>query len=216
MQSSESDRLVRAAELRERGIDARLKGQPQSALTFALRAKELLGESSDGDGALLLLIGNCLADLGNYGDADEMLHRAASAFWADARYAEYAQAMISRGRVIAEQGDDAAAIEFFLALMDLELPAVLESQVLNNLGVLYRRAKHFELASEFLGRDVALCERIGDDRGAAIAYLNLAAVRFEADDGKAGREHALHAARLFDAAKMHDLAATAKELARSS
>lgn len=217
MQSRDSDEGPRcAARLRERGTAARLQGQTREALALALRAKALLGDAFARNGELLLLIGNCLADLGQYGDADETLGLSASVFWADGRYSEYAQAMICRGRVIAEQGEDAEAIKFFLGLVDLELPLFLKSQVLNNLGVLYRRAQQLDVASEFLGRDIEICERAGDDRGAAIAYLNLAAVRFEADDRKGGRKYALQAARLFDARDMDDLAAQAKALARAS
>jgi tetratricopeptide (TPR) repeat protein len=124
----------------------------------------------------LVLIGNRLADVGRYGDADENLTRAAAEFLALGRHVEYAQAMICRGRVLAEQGDEVAARDFYLSLLDLELPDVLTSQVYNNLGVLYRRANDLCRAADFLRRDIALCEKAADQRGAAIAHYNLAEV----------------------------------------
>ena len=210
--------LQRIADLREAAVASRTAGRFEDALTKAQEALTVVVRdlASAPPGELLLLIGNCFADLGRYGDADQSLALAAETFLDASRNVEYAQAMIGRGRVLAEQGEDRAATEFFLALLKLELPAVLESQILNNLGILARRSHKLEQATEFLLRDIALCEKMGDEHGAAVAHFNLAAVRFEANDVAAGREHAAHATRVFAAAGMEELAARALQLARSS
>lgn len=207
----------RADELQRHACALRARGEVEGALKAAIEARAILTRdaASPPSGAVLLLIGNCLADLRRYSEADEALTFAAETFLADGREADYAQAMIGRGRVLAERGDEGAALEFFLQLLNLKLPSVLQSQILNNLGVLYRQAGDFHQATQFLLRDLALCAQIGDRRGAAITEFNLASVRFEADDPEAGREYASRAARGLAASGMTDLAAKANALAHS-
>jgi tetratricopeptide (TPR) repeat protein len=156
-----------------------------------------------------------LADCGRYDEADDALQDAAASFAAARRNAEYAQAQISRGRVLAERGATGLAIAFFSELEQLGLPDRLLSQVLNNLGLLNRQAGNCADAISYLTRDAQLCAELGDNYGAGVAEYNLAGALAAAGRPREGYIHARRAGERFRAAGRYDLEREALEYASS-
>lgn len=195
-------------------IRARRAGDSTRALSYARRARENWGPelSPWQDGQIALLIGNSLADGGDFSEADEELRRAGQSFLSAGWNTEYAQVQISRGRILAERELDREALAFFTDLERLELPAELRSQVLNNLGILNRRLGNMSEAIHFLSLDTQLSETLGDAYGTAVAHFNLAGVLGLAARQTEKAEHAERAASLFRQSGRADLAAQAEAL----
>lgn len=200
-----------AHELLIEAIDARRAGDLDRALSRASQARTCLTPSSSPRlrGQVALVLGNSLADKGQYAAAEEELRRGAETFRSAGWYTEFAQAQISRGRILAEQDMTREALKFFAELERLELPRELRSQVLNNLGLLNRRLGNLGEAIQFLLLDAKLSEEMEDSYGAAIAHFNLAGALGMAERNAEKREHAERAATLFRQAGREDLAAQA-------
>lgn len=199
------------ASLLDEAINLRAAGETQRAADRARHAQAALPPDASDElrGRVALTLGNALADLGEYEAADDALHDAGRYFVSEARWTEYAQAQISRGRVQAERGNTAEALEFFSQLEKMDLPAPLRSQVLNNLGLLNRLSGNLGEAIAYLAEDARLCSENGDAYGAGVANYNLAGALAAAGQNTQSREHAEKAARWFRACRRDDLAAEA-------
>lgn len=186
--------------MRDRALALRRAGRSSEARAVASQALLAVrrGGRSTLEAELLLLIGNCYADDQSYEQAGDALRTAAQLFRRDGRNTEYAQAIISQGRVLAESGEDDAAIDFFKQLVGLPLPSPLRSQVVGNLGVLYRRRGDLGEAIDLLRQDVSICEQSGDEYGAAVARFNLAVALRDAGRNVAADTYARTAAEAFD------------------
>lgn len=215
MPSNASEPIAEIFRLQSEALRLRDAGEAGAALEAAQRALDVARDVPRASGLapeLLLLVGNAKADLGRFAEADDALSAAASDFLSADRLVEYAQAMIGRGRILAESGRVAEASRFFQELENMDLPPLLESQVLNNLGVLYRRRGDPEKGAEYLRRDLEICRRTGDERGAGLAHFNLAITLKESGDAVSARRHAAQAAKLLRQCGMGDLAARAERV----
>jgi tetratricopeptide (TPR) repeat protein len=188
-------------------IDARRAGESDAAVARARQAQQQLAPDSPPHlrGSIALVLGNSLADRGEFVEADEALRIAAETFLAAAFNTEFAQVQISRGRILAENNHAAEALTFFTELERLNLPDELRSQVLNNLGVLNRETGNLGEAIHFLSLDAELSERLADPYGAAVAHFNLAETLGVAQRHRERRQHAQKAAELFRASGRSDL-----------
>jgi tetratricopeptide (TPR) repeat protein len=191
----------RAWALKNAGIAARRTGDLDAALRLARRARLILEEDPQLDvGAEIdLLLGNCLADRSEWTAAEGMLVAAAAAFERAGRQTEYVQTMISRGRIAVERAGPSAALEFFEDMAQMDLPATLRSQILNNLGLLYKRLGSHARARAALEEDIELCRGTGDRYGEAVSAFNLATLLLELGQGTEGHLLAERSAKLFSA-----------------
>lgn len=158
------------------GICARRIGNSAEALDHANKALRTLLEDDEVPGLraeIWLLIGNCDADLENFADAELALDEAARLFRLSKRFEDEIQAHLSMARVLAERGDTGGAVALLETVDPASLSGPLRSQVLNNLGLLYRRTGRTQDALRLLHEDIALCESRKDLYGAAVAGANL-------------------------------------------
>lgn len=158
------------------GICARRSGNPAEALELAEEALQELPEEDEAHGLraeIWLLIGNCYADLHNFANAEPALDEATRLFRSSKRFEDEIQAHLSMARVFAERGDTGDAVALLETVDPASLSIPLRSQVLNNLGLLYRNSGRAQDAVPLLREDIQLCESREDLYGAAIAGANL-------------------------------------------
>lgn len=173
--SAASSDDIRAACLKDAGVALRLRGDVAAAESIAREARALVGVERSGlFGEITLLLGNCLADRREFDGARGELAGAAETFRALNDAKGFAQAILANARVLAETGATAESIQFYEELLPLPLPASFQTQVLNNLALLYRRVGRMNAAAELLSRDIALCREAGDIYGEAVALYNSA------------------------------------------
>ena len=190
----------RASALKNGAIARRRLGDVAGALELGLRARAVLSEDpEEGVAAEVdLLVGNCLADQGEFQRAELELASASERFEHLGRHTEFVQATIARARVLGESGETDKSQAFFFTLKDQPLPDALRSQVLNNLGVLQKRAGELQAALDLFMEDTSLCQATGDTYGEGIARLNAAGVYAAMDKSDEAAKWASNAAELFE------------------
>lgn len=172
---------LQAACLKDAGVALRLRGDIPEAEKVAHHARTLLqDERSCLSAEIALLIGNCLADRSAFASARSELSTAAEMFRAFHDFTGYAQSLLAHARVLAETGATDESIQFYEQLLALRLPPAFQTQVLNNLGLLYRRLGDTDSALALMSRDIRLCRASGDIYGEAVALYNSATTLLDA------------------------------------
>lgn len=163
-------------------IALRRTGKSREALSEARSAERLITEAQHPQDAaeIQLTLGNCLADCGDYACAIPHLQRAAELFGRLGGTFEELQALIGVGRAYGELSSLEDALKIFETLGSRHLPPELRSQVLNNLGVLYKRQHRFDDARSKFKEDLELVRKLNDKFGEMVTLINLGLVEAEA------------------------------------